>query len=123
MTHVLLPFVVLPLVATMSRIDGRYERAAASLGGSPGRVFRTVYLPFTVPSLATGSALVFILSLGFFVTPAILGGGKVSMVATVLDTLVNRLPEWELAAALAVVVLLIGSAVYSISRGVTRIYR
>jgi ABC-type spermidine/putrescine transport system permease subunit I len=116
MSHVLLPFVVFPLVAAMVRIDRRYELAGASLGARPRQVFWSIYLPLTAPALAAGAALTFILALGFFITPAILGGGKVSMIATVLDTLVNRQPRWELASALAVVLLLIASAAYALSR-------
>jgi ABC-type spermidine/putrescine transport system permease subunit I len=123
MTHVLLPFVVFPLVSAMIRIDHRYERAGASLGARPSQVFWSIYLPLTTPALSAGAALTFILALGFFITPAILGGGRVSMIATVLDNLVNRQPRWELASALAVVLLLIASAAYALSRLVARVGR
>ena len=123
MTHVLLPFVVFPLVAAMVRIDHRYEAAGASLGARPTQVFWSIYLPLTTPALSAGAALTFILALGFYITPAILGGGKVSMIATVLDTLINRQPRWELASALAVVLLLIASAAYALGRLVARVGR
>ena len=104
-THVLLPFMVLPLYASMTRFDWQLLRAGTSLGATPGKVFWQIYLPLTVRALAVGVLLVFILSLGFFVTPAILGGGRVSMVSNVLDMLINQAPQWELAAALSTLLL------------------
>jgi ABC-type spermidine/putrescine transport system permease subunit I len=64
-----------------------------------------VFFPLTIPSFCAGAVLVFILTLGFFVTPAILGGGRVPMIANMLDTLINRMPRWELAAAISAVLL------------------
>jgi ABC-type spermidine/putrescine transport system permease subunit I len=105
-TNVLLPFLVLPLFATMLGIDRRLLQAAAGLGASPGTVFWKVFFPLTLPGLLAGCILVFILTLGFFITPAILGGGRVSMIANMIDILINRMPRWELAAALSTVLLL-----------------
>ena len=75
MVNVLLPFLVLPLFAAMIRVDDRLLQAAASLGAPPRTIFWQVYFPLTLPALAAGMLLVFILCLGFYVTPAILGGG------------------------------------------------
>jgi putative spermidine/putrescine transport system permease protein len=105
-TNVLLPFLVLPLFATMLSIDQRVLQAASGLGAPPGTVFWRVFLPLTLPGLAAGCILVFILTLGFFITPAILGGGRVPMIANMIDLLINRMPRWELAAALSTVLLL-----------------
>lgn len=121
MIHVLLPFIVLPLTASMLRFDERLLRAGASLGAPPLTVFWRIYFPLTVPALASGAILVFILSIGFFVTPALLGGGQVSMIATVLDTFINRLPRWELASALSMIVLVVALGFYSAYRRVGRI--
>jgi ABC-type spermidine/putrescine transport system permease subunit I len=123
MVHVLMPFVVLPLVAAMMGVDHRLLQAGQSLGGPPRTVFWKIYFPLTTPALAAGGILVFILSLGFFVTPAILGGGRVSMIATVLDTFINRLPRWELAAALSMVLLVASLAFYAVYRRVGGIVR
>jgi ABC-type spermidine/putrescine transport system permease subunit I len=112
MTNILLPFLVLPLYATMVRIDGRLTQAAASLGASSWTVFWRVFFPLTLPALAASALLVFMLSLGFYVTPAILGGGKVAMAGNLLDNLINQIPRWEMAAALATVLLAITLAIY-----------
>lgn len=105
MANVLLPFLVLPLYASMVRIDKRLTQAAASLGASRLTIFWRVFFPLTVPALAAGAVLVFILCLGFYVTPAILGGGKVPMVANMLDILINRMPRWEVASAISTLLL------------------
>lgn len=123
MVHVLLPFLVLPLTASMLSYDQRLSRAGSSLGAPPRSVFLRIYFPLTVPALAAGGILVFILSLGFFVTPALLGGGQVSMIATVLDTFINRLPRWELASALSMVLLAASLLCYAVYRRVGGIVR
>ncbi len=106
MTNVLLPYLVLPLYAAMLRLDRRLLQVAATLGASDRQIFWRVYFPITVPALAASMVLVFILSLGFYITPAILGGGKVPMVANMMDYLINRYPRWELAATISVCLLL-----------------
>jgi len=111
--NVLLPFLVLPLFASMLRLDDRLFQAASSLGASDWTVFWRVFWPLTLPSLAAGAILVFILTLGFFITPAILGGGRVPMIANMLDLLINRLPRWELAAAISTVLLIMTLACYA----------
>jgi putative spermidine/putrescine transport system permease protein len=116
--NVLLPFLVLPLFASMVKLDERLLQAAASLGASNWTVFRRVFFPLTLPALAAGAILVFILTLGFFITPAILGGGRVPMIANMLDLLINRLPRWELAAAISTVLMIITLACYAAYRRV-----
>ena len=116
--NVLLPFLVLPLFAAMLRLDDRLLQAAASLGASRRTIFWRVFFPLTLPSLAAGAILVFILTLGFFITPAILGGGRVPMIANMLDLLINRLPRWELAAAISTVLLALTLACYAAYRRV-----
>jgi ABC-type spermidine/putrescine transport system permease subunit I len=117
-TNILLPFLVLPLFAAMVRLDERLLQAAASLGASRRTIFWRVFFPLTLPSLAAGAILVFILTLGFFITPAILGGGRVPMIANMLDLLINRLPRWELAAAISTVLLILTLACYAAYRRV-----
>jgi ABC-type spermidine/putrescine transport system permease subunit I len=114
--NVLLPFLVLPLFAAMLRLDDRLLQAAASLGASRRTIFWRVFFPLTLPSLAAGAILVLILTLGFFITPAILGGGRVPMIANMLDLLINRLPRWELAAAISTVLLALTLACYAAYR-------
>jgi ABC-type spermidine/putrescine transport system permease subunit I len=116
--NVLLPFLVLPLFAAMLKVDDRLLQAAASLGASDRTVFWRVFFPLTLPSLAAGAILVCILTLGFFITPAILGGGRVPMIANMLDLLINRLPRWELAAAISTLLLFITLVCYAAYRWV-----
>lgn len=116
--NVLLPFLILPLYAAMLKFDHRLMQAAASLGSKPIRTFFKIYLPLTLPSLLSSSILVFILALGFFITPAILGGGQVQMIATILDTLINRLAEWELSSAISTILLVTTLILYAIYRRV-----
>ena len=103
--NVLLPFLVLPLFAAMLKIDPQLIRAAETLGASSWKAFWRVFFPLSLPALAAGAILVFILTLGFLITPAILGGGRVPMIANMLDLLVNQQPDWELASAISTVLL------------------
>ncbi len=114
--NVLLPFLVLPLFAAMLKIDERLLHAARSLGASDAQVFWRVFFPLTVPALAAGSLLVFLMTLGFYVTPMILGGGRVPMLVNMLDLLVNRMPNWNLASAISVLLLVVTLALYALSR-------
>ena len=114
MVNVLLPYLVLPLFAAMLRIDRRLLHVAATLGAGNRTIFWRVFFPITLPALAAGMVLTFILSLGFFITPAILGGGKVQMVANMMDSLINRFPHWELAAAISVCLLAMTLAFYAV---------
>ena len=105
MVHVLTPYVVFPLYSVMRRIDDALLAAAAGLGASPWQVFRRVYLPLTRPGIIAGCTLVFILALGFFITPALLGGGRVVLIATLIEEQVRQFLNWGFASALAVVLL------------------
>ena len=105
--HVMLPFLVLPLYAAMRAIDRDYLKAAANLGASPSQAFWRVFLPLSLPGLATGSLIVFILCLGFYVTPAVLGGGKVIMVSSRIANDIEIFFNWGAASALGVVLLVL----------------
>jgi len=107
MTHIMLPFLVLPLYATMRSIDTDMVRAAVSLGSSPRGAFWRVFFPMSLPGLFAGIVLVFILSLGFFVTPALLGGGRVQMLAQRIESTITVYSNWGAASALGVVLLLL----------------
>jgi putative spermidine/putrescine transport system permease protein len=106
MVHILLPFMVLPLVAAFRGLDARLPRAAASLGAPPWVVFRRVTLPLCLPGIAAGCILVFIQGLGFYVTPALLGGPGDQMLAWFVGFYATRSVNWGLAAALSLVLLL-----------------
>ncbi len=105
--HVMLPFLVLPLYSAMRAIDRNYLRAAANLGASPLRSFWLVFFPLAMPGLVTGSLIVFILCLGFYVTPAVLGGGKVVMVSSRIANDIEIFFNWGAASALGVVLLVL----------------
>src|SRR5437016_6189540 len=120
MANVLLPFLVLPLFAAMIRIDDRLVQAAASLGAPPRTIFWKIYFPLTLPALAAGALLVFILCLGFYVTPAILGGGRVPMISNLLDTLINQIPRWEQASAISTILLIVTLLIFAAYRRLDR---
>lgn len=107
MVHVMVPFLVLPLYASMRSIDGTYLRAAANLGASPTRAFWQIYLPLSLPGLVAGAVLTFILCLGFYITPAVLGGGRVQFIAQRIAASVSLFPTWGPASALGVVLLVL----------------
>lgn len=107
MTHIMLPFMILPLYAAMSAIDRAYIRAAASMGASPTRAFWTVFVPLSLPGVASGAFLVFVLCLGFYITPAILGGGRVIMVAQQIERSLSLYAHFGAASALGIVLLLL----------------
>ncbi len=119
--NVLLPFLVLPLFAAMLKIDQHLLRAAETLGASPWTVFWRIFFPLSVPALAAGAVLVFILTLGFFITPAVLGGGRVPMIANMLDLFVNQMPNWDLASAISAVLLVATMALFVVYLRLTRL--
>ena len=107
MVHIMLPFLVLPLYSSMRAIDRDLLKAAANLGATPAQRFRLVFLPLSLPGLFAGIILVFILCLGFYVTPAVLGGGKVTMVSNRIANDIELFFNWGAASALGVVLLII----------------
>ncbi len=118
MVQIMLPFMVFPLYSVMSRIDHSYVQAAANLGARPLKSFFRVYLPLSMPGVITGSMLVFIISLGYFITPALLGGRKDVMIAQLIQQQISDFGNWALASALAVILLvgtgLIFAVVYKV---------
>jgi ABC-type spermidine/putrescine transport system permease subunit I len=105
MVHIMLPFLVLPLYASMKAIDGDLVRAAIGLGSTPTGAFWRVFVPMSLPGLFAGVVLVFVLSLGFYVTPALLGGGRVQMIAQRIESTITIFSNWGAASALGVVLL------------------
>ena len=105
MTHIMLPFLILPLYTSMLSIDRAYVRAGASLGASPLSVFWRIFFPLSLPGLAAGLCFVFVLCLGFYITPALLGGGRVQMIAMIIERTVTFNASWGPAGALGVILL------------------
>ena len=103
MLHIMIPFLVLPLYANMRAIDRDYVRAAASLGASPVSAFFKVYLPLSIPGLAAGTVMVFIICLGFYITPQFLGGGRVTTISMKIQQNVATYFNWGAASSLGVV--------------------
>ena len=105
MAHIMLPFLVLPLYGAMKKIDRDMMHAAANLGASPVKAFWQVYFPLSLSGMVAGSLIVFVLCLGFYVTPAVLGGGRVIMVSTQITSILENQFDWGAASALGVVLL------------------
>jgi len=105
MTHILLPFMVLPLYSVMRPIPPSYVRAARSLGASSWKAFRSVYFPLTVPGIAAGGLLVFILAVGYYITPALVGGASGQLISNLIAYHMQDSLNWSLAAALAAILL------------------
>lgn len=118
MVHVLLPYMIFPLVAVMKRIDPSLVPAAVGLGASPFAAFLRIYLPLSMPGVIAGATLVFVLAVGFYITPALLGGGKVAMMAVLIEQQVRSFLNWPLAAALSVVLLLATLGVFAAVKAV-----
>lgn len=105
MVQYMIPYAVLPLLANMQGLDPRVMNASRSLGASNTQTFWRIYLPLTKPGVVAASLLVFIISLGFYVTPAILGGGKVLMIAEYISVQILVTLRWGTAAMLAALML------------------
>ena len=103
MAHILLPFMVLPIFAVMRRIDPEYGRAAANLGASPFAAFLHTFVPLSLPGVVAGCLLVFILALGFYITPALLGGLGDQMISQVIVQQLQQRLDWGFATAMSVV--------------------
>jgi putative spermidine/putrescine transport system permease protein len=120
MTHILLPFLILPLYAVMKGIDSRYERAAISLGAHPLYAFRRVYLPQTYAGVTAGALLVFIMAIGYYITPALLGGPGDQMISYFVAYYTNTTINWGMATALGSQLLIIVLLLYWVYAKVSR---
>ena len=110
MTHIMLPIFILPVLGAMRNIDPGMMRAAASMGASWGLTMRRVFLPLAAPGIIAGAILVFVMSLGFYVTPAILGGGNVQVISMRIARSLSNFSNWGAASALGVLLLLFTGA-------------
>jgi putative spermidine/putrescine transport system permease protein len=112
MTQILLPFMVLPLFSTMKTISPYHVRAAKSLGASPAKAFWTVYFPQTLPGIGAGSLLVFILAVGYYITPALVGGRTGQLISNLIAFHMQHSLNWGLATALGAILLVGVLALY-----------
>lgn len=112
MVHVLLPFMVLPLYSVMKTIPPTYMRAARSLGANPLTAFVRVYMPGTVPGIGAGSILVFIIAIGYYITPALVGGQSGTLISNFIAYHLEASLNWGLAAALGTILLAAVFALY-----------
>lgn len=105
MTHILLPFMVMNLYPVMNGIDLQLVEAAKSLGARPFKAFKQVFLPLSIPGIIAGSIIVFVNCIGFFITPALLGGQDEIMLAQLIEININKTFNWNLAASLSLLLL------------------
>jgi ABC-type spermidine/putrescine transport system permease subunit I len=111
--HILLPFMLLPLLTTMRGMDRSLLLAGRMLGAGPVRLFWRVFLPLSFPGVAAGTMLVFISALGFFITPALLGGGRTMMAAMLIEEQASTYLDWPLACTLATLLLAMTLVIYA----------
>ncbi len=121
MTHILLPFMILPLYSVMKSIPPSYLRAAVSLGSHPFAAFWRVYVPQTYPGVGAGALLVFILALGYYITPALLGGANEQMVSYYVTYFINVTINWGMACALGALLLAATLLLYAVYRRFAKI--
>jgi putative spermidine/putrescine transport system permease protein len=115
--HILLPFMVLPLYATMQQIPRDLMQAGASLGAGPVLTFWRIFLPLSLPGVLAGCTLVFVLALGFYITPELLGGGRTIMISMLVSRNVELYDQWGAASAVGVVLLVaVGAIFLAVSR-------
>jgi len=112
MTHILLPFMILPMYSVMQTIPPSYLRAAKSLGATPFTAFWRVYFPQSVPGIAAGSILVFILAIGYYITPEIVGGTSGVFISNRIAYHISSSLNWGLAAALGSILLIVVLLLY-----------
>ena len=126
MVHIMLPFMVLPIFSVLKNLDRNLIRAARNLGANAIKAFALITFPLSLPGVGAGVMFTFILSLGFFITPALLGGPKTLMISTLIEQQINRLINWEFAGAISVVLLLttiIAVIVFDKIVGLDKIYK
>jgi putative spermidine/putrescine transport system permease protein len=119
MCQVMAPFMILALYANMRGIDGRYVQAAMSLGASPLSSFARVYLPLSLPGVAAGSLLVFVLSLGFYITPAVVGSPQNALLSQAIVNEIQTKLDWGHAGAMAVTLLVVTLALLGVIAALT----
>lgn len=114
MVYIMLPFMILPLVGTLRAIDPMTLRAASLCGASPFQAFHRILVPLSLPGVAAGGLMVFVMSLGYFVTPALLGGTSNMMLAEMIAQMVQSLLNWGLGSAAAFILLVVTMVLYAL---------
>jgi putative spermidine/putrescine transport system permease protein len=125
MVHYLLPFMVFSLYSVMAGIDKTIIKAAYNLGATPFRTFIRVFFPLSLPGVGAGSLIVFILAIGFFITPALLGGRKDMVISVLIERQINITLNWSFAAAIAFVLLVFTLTIFYFSNfflGISKIW-
>ncbi|MEP4291340.1 MAG: ABC transporter permease, partial [Rhizobiaceae bacterium] len=107
MVHILLPFMILPLYSVMKTIPPSYMRAARSMGATGTYSFIKVYFPQTIPGIAAGTLLVFILAIGYYITPALVGGSDGLLISNLIADHIKKTLNWSLGAALGTILLVV----------------
>lgn len=123
MTHILLPLMILPIYGTLRGVPADLAVAAASMGARPSVVLRHIILPLSLPGVAAGTVMVFTLALGFFITPAILGGPRSLMLSTLISQQATTLLDWPFAGALSMLLLAVTLLIVVTFRRVLRLDR
>jgi mannopine transport system permease protein len=116
MTHVLLPFAILPIQATLRSLPADLTRAASNLGATPIRAFVLITLPLSLPGVFAGTLLCFVLALGFYITPALVGGPGSMMMATLIGQQTLVVLDWPFAAALSTLLLTVSLLLVAVFR-------
>jgi ABC-type spermidine/putrescine transport system permease subunit I len=114
MTHIFVPYIVFPIYSVMTGIDLNLEKAAQNLGASRWQTFWRISFPLSLPGIGAGALLVFIMALGYFITPALLGGRKEQMLSNLIEIQVVDLLNWPFASAMSVILLITTLIVFSI---------
>ncbi len=112
MVHILLPFMILPLYSVMKTVPPTYMRAARSMGATPFTAFRRIYFPQTLPGIAAGTLLVFILAIGYYITPALVGGEDGLLISNLIAYHIQKSLNWSLGAALGTILLVVVLVLY-----------
>jgi len=114
MAHIFIPYMVFPIYSVMMGIDLNLERAAQNLGASRWQTFWRVSFPLSLPGIGAGALLVFIMALGFFITPALLGGRRELMLSNLIEIQIVDLLNWPFASAMSVVLLIVTLIIFSV---------
>lgn len=121
MTHILLPYMILSLYSVMDGIDRRLLQAAQGLGAKPFKAFFQIFLPLSIPGIMSGSLIVFVLGLGYFITPAILGGQSNIVIAKLIQENIQMSLNWHMASALSLLLLVTTLLLLSIAHGISKL--
>ena len=121
MTHILLPYMILSLFPVLSGIDRNYIMAAQNLGANKFLAFLKIYLPLSIQGIAAGSILVFVMGIGYFITPSLLGGSNDAMISQLIQVQVSKLLNWQFSSAVSIILLFISVIVLYVSKKLMKV--